>query len=193
MSILTTLAAKMFSPQDSYHAYSPFEIRINRYMEGAITHKKSSLTPILACVSIVAAAGLGGIATSQSISSGWYASLEKSQLNPPNAVFGPVWTFLYVLIALAFCIVWGQAPADRKDYQWAFGVQMALNLLWSVVFFGMRSPVGGIVVIAALIGAIVAMIATYWKYSKVAAWMMVPYLAWVSFATYLNAATVALN
>lgn len=155
--------------------------------------RRSIVAPIAACLSIVAAAGLGGLATSSAIGSGWYATIEKSALNPPNAVFGPVWSFLYTLIAVAFCLVWSKAPAERSDYKWIFGIQIGLNLLWSLVFFGMRSPMGGFVVIIGLIVSIIAMIVSFRRYDAFAGWMMVPYLAWVSFATYLNAAIANLN
>ncbi len=154
---------------------------------------KSILTPVLAIVSILASSLIGGIATGAAIQSGWYATLSKSPLNPPNIVFGPVWTILYVMIGISFVMVWRAAFHHAHDYKVAFGTQMALNLLWSLIFFGMRSPEGGVVVILALLVAIVWNIIVFNRYKKVAAWLLVPYLAWVSFATYLNISIASLN
>ena len=109
--------------------------------------------PILAIIAIVLAAGMGGVATSQSIGDGWYTTLRKSELNPPNAVFGPAWTFLYTLMGMAFVICWNKAPIHANSYKMAFGVQIGLNLLWSIIFFGMKSPLMGLIVIGMLIAA----------------------------------------
>lgn len=154
---------------------------------------KSILTPVLAIVSILAASLIGGVATATSIQNGWYATLTKSPLNPPNYVFGPVWTVLYIMIGVSFVVVWKAAFHKARDYKMAFGVQMALNLLWSLVFFGLRSPEGGVVVILAMLAAIIWNIVVFNRYKKLAALLLVPYLAWVSFATYLNISIANLN
>lgn len=154
---------------------------------------KSILTPVLAIVSILAASLIGGVATATSIQNGWYATLTKSPLNPPNYVFGPVWTVLYIMIGVSFVVVWRAAFHKARDYKMAFGVQMGLNLLWSLVFFGLRSPEGGVVVILAMLAAIIWNIVVFNRYKKLAALLLVPYLAWVSFATYLNISIANLN
>lgn len=154
---------------------------------------KSILTPVLAIASILASSLIGGMATATSIQNGWYATLTKSPLNPPNYVFGPVWTILYIMIGVSFVMVWRAAFHKARDYKVAFGIQMALNLLWSLVFFGLRSPEGGVVVILALLAAIAWNIIVFNRYKRLAAWLLVPYLAWVSFATYLNISMASLN
>jgi tryptophan-rich sensory protein len=138
-----------------------------------------------------AAAGLGSLATYPNIGT-WYAGLDKPALNPPNWVFGPVWTTLYIAMAIALYLYWGSKGTSRTGFV-AFGIQLALNILWSVVFFGLHSPAGGLGIIAALWLAIAATIYLFGKASRPSAYLLVPYLAWVSFATYLNAGIALLN
>lgn len=140
----------------------------------------------------LAAGGIGGLATTPNIPT-WYAHLDKPPLIPPNEVFGPVWTTLYVLMGISLYLVWlRQAPNKRTAYI-AFGLQLALNTLWSLVFFGLRQPWPGALVIVALIVAIAITIKQFRPYSAVAAWLLAPYLAWVCFATYLNVGIALLN
>lgn len=140
-----------------------------------------------------AAGAIGSLATTPNIPT-WYAQLEKPILNPPNWVFGPVWTLLYLLmgIALALVILEPGKKSKKKAYIW-FGTQLALNTLWSLVFFGLQTPWLGVVVIAALIASIVMTIREFYKIKKNAAWLLLPYLAWVSFATYLTVGVALLN
>jgi tryptophan-rich sensory protein len=140
-----------------------------------------------------AAAGIGGYATSRSLRD-WYVALPKPWWNPPNRVFGPVWTVLYAAMAIAAWLVW--RVRDDHDVSVAlawFGVQLVLNVLWSVVFFGARRPAGGVVVIALLWLAIVATILAFAPLSLPAALLLVPYLAWVTFASLLNLAIARLR
>jgi tryptophan-rich sensory protein len=140
-----------------------------------------------------AAAGIGGYATSRSLRD-WYVALPKPSWNPPNRVFGPVWTVLYAAMAIAAWLVW--RVRDDHDVSVAlawFGVQLVLNVLWSVVFFGARRPAGGVVVIALLWLAIVATILAFAPLSLPAALLLVPYLAWVTFASLLNLAIARLR
>jgi translocator protein len=118
----------------------------------------------------------------------WYPSLRKPSWTPPAWLFAPVWTALYVLMGGASWLAWRNGGSV-----WEYGVQLALNALWTAVFFGARSLWGGLVVIVALIAALVATIAAFWRVSAAAGAMLVPYLAWTSFATALNAALVAMN
>jgi len=125
----------------------------------------------------------------------WYPALAKPSWTPPGWLFGPVWTALYVMMGVALWLVarrWSADPRARIATA-AWGVQMALNLIWTPVFFGLRSPVGGLVVIALLLAAIVAAIALGARVSRAAAVLLAPYLAWVTFATVLNAAIAAMN
>ncbi|HMN85836.1 MAG TPA: tryptophan-rich sensory protein [Bauldia sp.] len=139
------------------------------------------------------AAFLGQIATGPAIPT-WYAGLAKPPLNPPNAVFPVVWTALYTLMAVAAWLVWQVRTAPMRGAALAaFLVQLALNVAWSFAFFGERSPGLGLVVVVPLLAAIAV---TTWLFGRVrplAGRLMVPYLLWVSFATYLNAGVFALN
>lgn len=154
---------------------------------------KKIIVFVLSIVTSFAAGALGSLATTPNIPS-WYAALEKPVLNPPNWVFGPVWSILYVLmgIALALIILKSSKQPKKKAYFW-FGLQLALNTLWSLVFFGLHSPWLGVVVIIALIVSIVLTIRGFYKINKYAAWLLVPYLAWVCFATYLTIGIATLN
>ncbi|MBU6141730.1 tryptophan-rich sensory protein [Patescibacteria group bacterium] len=118
----------------------------------------------------------------------WYASLTKPAFTPPGWIFGPVWIALYALMGVAVFWVWEKGP-HRHEVRTAvcvFGAQLLLNVLWSLFFFGAQNPLSGLVEIAVLWGAIVVTIAVFAKISRPAAWLLVPYLAWVSFAAYLN-------
>jgi tryptophan-rich sensory protein len=145
---------------------------------------------VIALAGCFAAAGIGGLVTSRSLR-GWYAGLAKPSWNPPNWVFGPVWTVLYAAMGVAAWLVW--RVRDEHDVRIAlvwFGVQLIVNVAWSVAFFGLRSPAAGLVVIVLLWWAIAGTIASFASVSLLAAGMLVPYLAWVTFATVLNGAIV---
>jgi tryptophan-rich sensory protein len=140
-----------------------------------------------------AAGGLGSLATIPNIPS-WYTGLDKPPLLPPNEVFGPVWSVLYLLMGIALFLVWNrttESPALKGYY--AFGLQIVLNTVWSIVFFGLHLPWLGVVVIIGLIAAIVWTILEFKKHSKIAALLLVPYLLWVCFATYLTLGVAFLN
>lgn len=146
---------------------------------------------IAVCLGIGA---LGGFATASSTRD-WYPTLAKPSFNPPSWLFGPVWTALYVMIGVSGFLTWRATPRDPR---WrramiAFAVQLALNAAWSPAFFGLRSPLAGLLVIVPLLAMIVVTIAWQWRVSRPAAALMLPYLAWVAFATLLNASIVALN
>lgn len=140
------------------------------------------------CIAAAQAAGLiGTIFTMPAIDS-WYATLARPELAPPNWIFGPVWTTLYVLMGIAAFLVW-QKGLDKKEVKIAlsiFGVQLVLNTLWSIIFFGLQSPGWAFVEIIILWTAIAATIVAFARVSKVAAWLLAPYILWVSFAGYLN-------
>jgi translocator protein len=140
-----------------------------------------------------AAAALGGLATYPNIDN-WYASLNKPAWTPPDAVFGPVWMMLYFLMALAAWLVWRcRARASVRGPLALFGVQLGLNAAWSWLFFGLHSPGGGMIDIVLLLAAIVATLAAFWRRSRVAGILLVPYLAWVAFAGILNFAIWRMN
>jgi tryptophan-rich sensory protein len=118
----------------------------------------------------------------------WYASLRKPWFNPPGWIFGPVWGVLYTLMGIALFLIWrtGLKGRQEKLAVLIFAVQLALNALWSVIFFGARSIPAAMVEIILLWLAILATIISFAKISRMAAWLLSPYLLWVSFAAVLN-------
>jgi benzodiazapine receptor len=140
----------------------------------------------LALVAIVAA--VGGIATAGSVGD-WYEGLDRAPWNPPGWVFGPAWTVLYVLMAVAAWLVAREGLDDQavRTALLLYGAQLALNLGWSLVFFGLRRPGLALAVILALLVAIAATAVAFHGISSTAAWLLAPYLAWVAFAATLNA------
>lgn len=140
-----------------------------------------------------AAAGLGATATTPKIA-GWYAGLTKPDWTPPDWLFGPVWSCLYAMMAVAVWLIWRQeTTAGSKTPLLLFSLQLILNSLWSVLFFGLENPGLAVVNIVLLWGAILATLVSFWSRSKLAGAMLVPYLLWVSFATVLNIAIWQMN
>ena len=124
----------------------------------------------------------------------WYADLQKPSFAPPNWVFAPVWVSLYILMGVALYLVWRRAGEARvRPAVAAFIVQLALNALWSPAFFGLQSPLAGLIVIVPLWLAILATILSFHKVSKGAALLLVPYMLWVGFAVVLNFDFLVLN
>jgi tryptophan-rich sensory protein len=121
----------------------------------------------------------------------WYAALAKPDFNPPNWLFAPVWTILYVLIAIAGWGVWQRGRSGWPMRLW--WTQLALNFLWSPIFFVAHQVGAALVIILLLLAAILAFIATAWRLDRPAASMFFPYAAWVAFASALNASILALN
>jgi tryptophan-rich sensory protein len=149
---------------------------------------------VIAIVVSEAAGGLGSIFTSSAIPT-WYATLSRPALNPPNWVFAPVWTTLFVLMGIAAFLIWKQGlekPKVREALKIFLG-QLTLNVLWSFIFFGLHEPGWAFVEIIFLWLAILATILSFYKISKTAAYLLIPYIAWVSFASYLNLAIWQLN
>jgi tryptophan-rich sensory protein len=140
-------------------------------------------------------AGAIGAAFTTPALSGWYVSLNKPALTPPNWVFAPVWIALYLMMSLSLYLVWqkGTDKWEVREGMLLFGVQLILNSLWSIAFFGMHTPLYGLFVIVALLAAISLTIARFWSISRPAAWLLVPYLLWVGFASYLNYSVWQLN
>ena len=146
----------------------------------------------LVLVAIVAL--IGGLAGPQGGGS-WYDSLDKAPWNPPSWVFGPAWTLLYVLMAVAAWLV-ARTGLDRPEVRAAlvlYVTQLALNLAWSLLFFGAQAPGWALVDIVLLTVLVAATIVAFARVSRTAAWLLVPYLAWVLFATTLNLWIVAAN
>ena len=125
----------------------------------------------------------------------WYGDIVKSPLNPPNWVFAPVWTILYLLMGVAAFLIWRKGWG-KKEVRLAMGlffIQLALNLLWSVLFFGLQSPGMAFLEIIFLWLAILLTIILFHGLNKTASWLLIPYILWVSFAAYLNLSVWLLN
>lgn len=154
---------------------------------------KKIMVFVISIIGSFAAGAIGSLATAPNIPT-WYATLEKPLLNPPNWIFGPVWSVLYLLmgIALGLIILEASKRSKKRAYFW-FGLQLALNTAWSLVFFGLHSPWLGVAVIIALIISIVMTIREFYQFNRYSAWLLVPYLAWVCFATYLTIGIALLN
>jgi benzodiazapine receptor len=139
------------------------------------------------------ASALGAAATSSSVN-GWYQTLDRPSWNPPDWVFGPVWTLLYFLMAVAAWLIWRREPIASS--RWPLGLflfQLALNVGWSVLFFGLKAPGWAFFEIVVLCLAIAATALAFWPRSKVAALLLAPYLAWTTFASVLNFTLWRLN
>ena len=140
------------------------------------------------------AGGAGSVFTAPSIST-WYITLRKPAFTPPNWVFAPVWITLFVLMGVSVFLVWrrGLRGSEPKRALALFAVQLILNVLWSAVFFGLKSPLGGLVAIITLWLAILLTIIYFMKVSRTAGLLLIPYIAWVSVATALNSSILIMN
>jgi benzodiazapine receptor len=152
------------------------------------------LAVLVVCVGICLAVGaLGGWVTASSVKD-WYPTIAKPSFNPPNWMFGPVWTILYVMMGIAAWRVWCKARRDAARGPLAlFALQLTLNLGWSIAFFGLREIGAAVVVIVALEIAILLTLLQFRRIDGLAAALLVPYALWVAFATALNVAIWRLN
>lgn len=142
----------------------------------------------------LAVGAIAGFFTAESVNT-WYAGLQKPSFNPPNWIFGPVWTSLYVLMGIGLYLVWKQ-PASAEGRNAAltiFWIQLLLNFCWSFIFFKLKETGWAFADIVALWISIITMIIFFHRVSSVAAFLQLPYLLWVSFASVLNAAIWQLN
>jgi len=147
----------------------------------------------LFCLACVGIGAIGGIATSASVST-WYPTLQKPWFNPPDSVFAPVWTLLYLMMAVGAWRVWLKGNDKEKSKALnMFWFQLILNLGWSIVFFGMRQIGFALAEIVLLLLAILVTTFLFWRIDRFAGMLMLPYIAWVSFATLLNASLWILN
>lgn len=155
---------------------------------------KDILTLVVFVLICQAAGGIGGLFTATSVGT-WYAALRKPPYNPPGWIFGPVWTVLYALMGVAAWLVvrrgWNSVAV--KAALAAFVAQLVLNMLWSAVFFGMRSPGIAFIELLGLWVAILVTIRLFWRVSPTAGALLVPYVLWVSFAAVLNYSIWRLN
>jgi benzodiazapine receptor len=157
------------------------------------TRKRDTIGFAVFLAICLAVSAIGSAATASSVGS-WYATLTKPAFNPPNWIFAPVWTALYFMMATAGWRVWRREGLHRASWALSlFALQLALNLAWSILFFGMRSIGAALVEIVVLLLAILATTAVFWQRDRLAGMLFVPYAAWVAFATVLNAALWHLN
>jgi benzodiazapine receptor len=150
---------------------------------------------LLAAILICEGAGLiGSLFTFREITT-WYATLNQPSFNPPNWLFGPVWTTLYLLMGASLYLVWqkGLGSSKAKQAVIVFGIQLVLNSLWSVIFFGLHNIPAALVEIVILWAFILATIAAFYRIDRRAGWLLVPYLAWTSFAAFLTYSYWILN
>jgi len=152
------------------------------------------LKALLCIVAVNLLGAAGAIVTSGSLSD-WYAALEKPPGTPPNAVFGPVWTLLYAMIGASLALVWHRAPSgpEKRLALTLFLIQMLLNLAWTPLFFGAQATGAALLAIVLLWVAILLTILKFKPLDRIAAALLVPYLLWVGYATYLNAGFFWLN
>lgn len=157
--------------------------------------KKSDILKLIVSLIICQLAGfVGSLFTTPSIQT-WYASLEKPSFTPPNWVFSPVWISLYVVMGISLFLVWQKSfhyPGVSNAMFW-FGIQLFLNMLWSALFFGLKSPFFAFIGIIFLWVAIFLTLVKSFKVSRLASVLLVPYICWVSFAAVLNFSIWNLN
>ena len=148
---------------------------------------------VVAMAVCFSAAAIGGFATSSSVDD-WYVGLNKPSFNPPNWIFAPVWSLLYFMMSVSVWLVWKDSRfSDSRVAIAFFGFHLVLNVLWSVMFFGMQQPGIAMICIIALWCSIVITMKLFTPFSKLAAGLLGPYLAWVTFASALNYAIWSLN
>ena len=154
----------------------------------------ASVATLVGFVLVAQVAGLVGIPFTDRATGGWYDGLDRPWFNPPNWVFGPVWTALYLLIGVAAWRVWRHHEATTRNtaLTW-WGIQLVLNAVWTPLFFGAQAPLVAFLEIRVLWVAIVVTVREFRRIDGPATVLMLPYLAWVSFATVLNGSIVWLN
>lgn len=157
--------------------------------------KVKNISLLILSIFISQLAGIiGSFGTVSSISS-WYQYLAKPSFNPPNFVFGPVWTILYTLMGIALYFVWVKGYKKKKIKKAVnlFLIHLAVNTIWSLVFFGARNLGGALIIILILWVMIAYLIKLFWDIDRRSSYLLIPYLLWVGFATILNAAIWQLN
>lgn len=125
----------------------------------------------------------------------WYATLNKPVFSPPNWLFGPAWTLLYMLMGISFALIWDKGWKKKKNRNagYLFALQLLLNFIWTPIFFGLHAPILGLIAIIALLLSIHLTMKAFYPISRNAYYLLIPYICWVTFATLLNASIVILN
>jgi tryptophan-rich sensory protein len=142
---------------------------------------KNSIKLLISLAICQLAGVIGSVFTSKSVST-WYTTISKPSFNPPNWLFAPVWISLFLLMGVSLFLVWKK---DNKGLI-IFFIQLFFNILWSIAFFGLKSPLFGFIIIIVLWILILLTIIRFFKISKLAGWLLIPYILWVSFASILN-------
>ncbi|WP_113654818.1 TspO/MBR family protein [Pedobacter namyangjuensis] len=151
--------------------------------------------PFVICIAIPICVGfVGSLLTMESVKT-WYTTINKPSFNPPNGIFGPVWTSLFILMGIASYLVWKQRKTSSRYYTAAmlYLIQLVFNLGWSFLFFYQQQIGLALVEIIILLALIIATAVNFYKINKVAGWLFVPYILWVSFASYLTYSIYILN
>ena len=157
--------------------------------------EKNELFRLILSIIICQMAGIiGSIFTAGSVTS-WYPTLVKPSFSPPGFYIGLIWIVLFTLMGISLFLIWRETPSNpaARIALYFFAVQLIVNVLWSVAFFGMRSPISGLVVIAFLWVLILITIIKFWPINRTAALLLIPYIIWVSIAAYLNFSIWMLN
>jgi len=149
------------------------------------------IASILICQGV---GSIGALFTSPAILT-WYTTIQKPSFNPPNWIFAPVWTLLFLMMGISLYFVWSKGWEDKKIKiaVFIFSAQLALNIFWSLLFFGLQSPFYAFIEIIILWLAILLTIISFYKISKIATYLLLPYILWVSFAAVLNFSILILN
>lgn len=156
--------------------------------------KKEHVVKLILSLLLTVGVGLlGGLFTAPEIE-GWYTTIQKPSFQPPNWLFGPMWTLLYILMGISLYLVWKQPSSDRRNKALTiFIIQFILNFFWSVIFFNQHQIGWALIEIGVMWVCILLTIVQFNKIKPAAAWLLVPYILWVSFATVLNGAIWKLN
>jgi translocator protein len=155
---------------------------------------KLNIWKLIVSIVICQLAGLVGSFFTFPAVSTWYLTLNKPSFNPPSWLFGPVWTFLFLLMGISIYLIWTKGPSlnNSKAFEF-FIIQLVLNILWSVLFFGLHSPLAAFIEIILLWIAILLTIIYSFKVSKSVSYLLIPYILWVTFASVLNLSIYLLN
>jgi tryptophan-rich sensory protein len=183
---MVTLTVPLASPAD----------QLTEGVDGSTARRGggTSLVVLLALVVGSQLAGLLGLPFTDTDPGSWYDTLDKPSFNPPGAVFAPVWTTLYLVMGVAAWLVWRHPDSARRRIALQlFAAQLALNALWSPLFFGAERPGWALAEIVVLLVAVATTLVLFLRVDRVAGLLLVPYLAWVAFATVLNASIAAMN
>lgn len=157
--------------------------------------KSRSILLLIASILVAQTAGIiGSFFTLEAVET-WYTTLARPLLSPPNWIFGPVWTTLYTLMGIAAWRIYERRASNPHAVRllWVYAAHLGVNTLWSIAFFGWQNPPLALGIIAVLWGMIAYLILRFYRIDRIASYLLIPYLAWVTFATYLNASFAVLN